>query len=54
MNMNPTPNDDVINNLNFSCKTYDAVTRTIAATKNRLAHLNPDENSKKNDYFLQI
>ncbi len=47
--MRPTPNDDVINNLNFSCKTYDAVTKTIAATKNRLIHLNPDENSKKNE-----
>ena len=50
----PTPNDDVINNLNFSCKTYDAVTRTIAATKNRLAHLNPDENSKKNEIVANL
>lgn len=48
------PNDDVINNLNFLCKTYDAVTRTIAATKNRLAHLNPDENSKKNDIVTKL
>jgi len=47
--MKPLPNEEVINNLNFSCKTYDAVTKTIAATKNRLIHLNPDENSKHNE-----
>jgi hypothetical protein len=52
--MNPLPNDDVINNLNFLCKTYDAVTRTIASTKNRLAHLNPDENSKKNNIVVEL
>lgn len=47
--MKPTPNTEVISNLNFSCKTYDAVTKTITGTKNRLTHLNPDEAPKSNE-----
>ena len=38
-----------IQNLNFQLKTYDAVTRTIAATKNRLCHLNPDAKTKNDE-----
>jgi len=38
-----------IQNLNFQLKTYDAVTRTIAATKNRLCHLNPDAKAKNDE-----
>ena len=47
--MEPTANNDVIFNLNFACKTYDAVKKTKVSTLNRLAHLNSDENSENND-----
>lgn len=45
----PMASDEVINNLNFMCKTYDAITKTIVSTKNRLAHLNPEEDTSTNE-----
>jgi len=47
--MGPTANNDVIFNLNFACKTYDAVNKAIVSTKNRLSHLNRDEDIENND-----
>jgi len=38
-----------IEHLNFLVKTYDAVTKTVAATKNRLCHLSPDASAKQDD-----
>jgi len=52
--MKPTPNDDVIRNLNFLCKTYDSVVRTCSGTKNRLQALNPDMAPKNNDIIKSM
>ncbi len=41
-------NDDVIRSLNYYCKNYDAILKTLVATKNRLAHINQEESIKHN------
>jgi len=47
-------NDDVINNLNFSLKTYDAITKTVVMTKNRLAHMNSEEKPGNNQFIKNM
>lgn len=40
--------------LNYLTRTYEAVTKTIVATKNRLVHLNPGAESKNDDIVVGL
>jgi len=47
--MEPAANDDVIKNLNFLCKVYDANNAMSVGVKNRIQSLNPDMQLKHSD-----
>lgn len=41
--MKPMANDDIIRDLNFNCKTYDAINKANVSTQNRLIHLSAEK-----------
>ena len=45
---------DVIQNLNFMCRTYDGINKLIVSTKNRLQSLNPEAIVKLNDIIQSM
>jgi hypothetical protein len=52
--MKPQANDDVIKNLNFLCKTYDAIVTMTTGTKNRLQAINPEMQMKNSELIKNM
>lgn len=47
-------NEEVVRNLNFLVKSYDALTETVAGIKNRYKHLNTDGEPKYDDVLKKL